>query len=228
MKNTAKIFLLILIITFVVVFISYDLSNYFTLGFLKENKNVLSVYYQHNQFKTLSIYFGLYVLVAALSLPGGATILTLAGGAIFGFITGLITISFASTIGATLSFLVSRFLLRDIIEKKIGNKIKAINDGIEKEGFFYLFSLRLIPIFPFFLINIAMGLTKINTVIFYITSQLGMFLGTALYVNAGVQLAKINTLSDIASPTFLLSFSLLGIFPLIAKKLINSWRTKND
>jgi uncharacterized membrane protein YdjX (TVP38/TMEM64 family) len=146
--------------------------------------------------------------------------MTLVGGGVFGLLIGTLVVSFASTIGATLAFLVSRFLLRDYVQHKFGERLRAINRGIEKEGAFYLFTLRLIPIFPFFVINLVMGLTPLKTWQFFFVSQIGMLAGTIVYVNAGSQLASIDTVSDILSPSLLLSFALLGLFPLIAKKLV--------
>jgi uncharacterized membrane protein YdjX (TVP38/TMEM64 family) len=163
---------------------------------------------------------GIYIAVAALSLPGAA-ILTLAAGALFGNLAGLIMVSFASSIGATLAFLVSRFLLKDYVQKKFGDKLKAINEGVAKEGAFYLFTLRLVPVFPFFVINLAMGLTPIKTLAFYLVSQVGMLPGTFVYVNAGTQIGKLESLKGILSPELIFSFALLGIFPLVAKKIIS-------
>jgi pyruvate/2-oxoglutarate dehydrogenase complex dihydrolipoamide dehydrogenase (E3) component/uncharacterized membrane protein YdjX (TVP38/TMEM64 family) len=160
------------------------------------------------------------VVSTAFSLPGAA-LLTLLGGALFGLVTGLIVVSFASTIGATFAFLGSRFFLRDWVQAKFGDRLKAINDGVAKDGAFYLFSLRLIPVVPFFAINLAMGLTPIKTRTYYWVSQLGMFLGTLVYVNAGTQLAQIESLGDIASPGLLASFAALGLFPWIARGIMN-------
>jgi len=168
---------------------------------------------------------GIYILVTALSLPG-ATVMTLAGGAMFGLWVGFVVISFASTIGATLAFLVARFLLRDYIQAKFGDKLNTINEGIRKDGSFYLFTLRLVPIFPFFVINLAMALTPIRTVVFYIISQIGMLPGTLVYVNAGTQLGRIESAQGILSPGLILSFALLGVFPLIANKLVRFIKAK--
>ncbi|NQT69218.1 MAG: dihydrolipoyl dehydrogenase, partial [Desulfobacteraceae bacterium] len=176
-------------------------------------------YYANNQALKMGGYISMYIAVTALSLPG-ANVMTLSGGALFGIWTGLLLISFASTIGATLAFLVSRFLLRDYVQNKFGDKLKAVNESFRKDGPFYLFTLRLVPIFPFFVINLVMGLTPIRTVMFYIVSQVGMLPGTIVYVNAGTQLAKIESLKGILSFEILLSFVLLGIFPLVAKKLV--------
>lgn len=171
------------------------------------------------------IFFIAYVLVTAFSLPGAA-IMTLLAGALFGLLWGTVIASFASSIGALLSFFTSRFLLRDSLQAKFGEKLKAINDGIDKQGAFYLFTIRLLPIFPFFLVNILMGLTKMKAWTYYWVSQIGMFLGTIVFVNAGTQLAQIKSLGDIMSPTLIGSFVLLGIFPLIAKKIIDTYQAR--
>ena len=152
--------------------------------------------------------------------------LTLAAGAIFGFLTGLILVSFASTIGATLAFLFSRFMFRDSVQNRFGNQLATINRGIEEEGAFYLFTLRLIPAVPFFVVNLLMGLTPIKTMVYALVSQLGMLPGTAVFVNAGSQLAKINSLGDILSPSLIGAFALLGIFPIVAKKALNVYKNK--
>jgi len=177
------------------------------------------MFYANNKWLTLSIYMGIYVLVTALSLPGAA-VMSLAGGALFGIWIGLVVVSFASTIGATLAFLIARFILRDYVQNKFGDKLNTINEGIRKDGSFYLFTLRLVPIFPFFVINLAMALTPIRTGVFYIVSQIGMLPGTLVYVNAGTQLGKIESAQGILSPGLILSFVLLGILPLITRKLV--------
>jgi uncharacterized membrane protein YdjX (TVP38/TMEM64 family) len=159
-------------------------------------------------------------------LPGAA-VLTLAGGALFGLWTGVLAVSFASTIGATLACFVSRFLLRDWVQGKLGSKLSTVNDGIEKEGAFYLFTMRLIPAFPFFMINLLMGLTKMPLRTFYWVSQLGMLPGTMVYINAGKELAKIDSLSGILSPGLIFSFVLLGLFPISVKKLMAWYKSRN-
>lgn len=217
--RTIKIILLATIAILVVCFFAFDLGRFLTLGFLKSQQEAFNLFYQDNQVSTLIFYFCIYVLVTALSLPG-ATVMTLAGGALFGLWTALIVVSFASSIGATLAFLVSRFLLRDWVQEKFGDKLQAINTGVEKEGAFYLFSLRLVPIFPFFVINLVMGLTPLKTVLYYLISQVGMLPGTFVYVNAGTQLGQLEGAGGILSPGLLLSFALLGIFPLVAKKIL--------
>ena len=171
------------------------------------------------------IFFLTYVLVTGLSLPA-ASILTLAGGAVFGVLIGTVLVSFASTIGATLAFLASRFLFRDFIQNRFADKLQIINQGIEKDGAFYLFTLRLVPVFPFFIINLVMGLTPIRTLTFALVSQIGMLAATIVYVNAGTQLAKVNGLGDILSPQLIASFVLLGVFPLITKKSVDLFRSR--
>jgi pyruvate/2-oxoglutarate dehydrogenase complex dihydrolipoamide dehydrogenase (E3) component/uncharacterized membrane protein YdjX (TVP38/TMEM64 family) len=215
-----KILLVIGLVALVVFFFVFDLQRFLTLEYLKNQQEAFAEFYVNNRLLTIVSYFILYVIVTALSLPGAA-VMTLAGGALLGFWTALLTVSFASTIGATLAFLVSRFLLRDWVQGRFGDKLKAINEGIEKEGPFYLFTLRLVPLFPFFVINLVMGLTPMRAITYYWASQIGMLPGTAVYVNAGTQLAQIESASGILSPGIILSFVLLGIFPLIAKRLVD-------
>ncbi len=217
-KTRVAIFVLIAI--FIVCFFYFDLGRYFTLEYFKGQQQALQEYYAAKPALTISIFMGIYIAVTALSLPGAA-IMTLAAGALFGTLTGLIMVSFASSIGATLAFLVARFLLRDYVQNKFGDKLNAINKGVENEGAFYLFTLRLVPVFPFFVINLAMGLTPIKTLAFYLVSQVGMLPGTFVYVNAGTQIGKLESLKGILSPELIFSFALLGIFPLVAKKIIN-------
>ncbi|MGH1460812.1 MAG: dihydrolipoyl dehydrogenase [Neptuniibacter sp.] len=220
-----KIPLLAFIAVAFATFFFFDLGQYFSLDFIKANQASFDQYYVENPVLTIAIYFTVYVLVTALSLPGAA-IMTLAGGALFGLTTGVLVISFASTIGATLAFLFSRFLLRDFILQRFSRQLESINKGIEKEGAFYLFTLRLVPVFPFFVINLGMGLTPIKTWTFFWVSQLGMFAGTIVYVNAGTQLGKLENLSGILSPALLFSFTLLGLFPLLGKKITDILQAK--
>ena len=210
----------LVVVLLIAAFFVFDLGQYLTLDYLKSQRQSFLDFYAQNRFATLAIYFAIYVAVAALSLPGAA-VMTLAGGAVFGLATGLLLISFASTIGATLAFMISRFVLRDTVQNRFREKLKAINAGVEKEGDFYLFTLRLIPLFPFFVINLVMGLTPMKTWRFYLVSQIGMLPGTAVFVNAGSQLGALESLSGILSPGLILSFALLGIFPLLAKKLVS-------
>ncbi len=217
--RSRKILLLLLVALFITAFFWFDLQRYLTLTELKLRQADFESYYTQNRLLTLGLYFVLYIVVTALSLPGAA-VMTLAGGALFGFFPALLVVSFASSIGATLAFLVSRFMLRDWVQRKFKNRLEALNKGIKKEGAFYLFTLRLVPIFPFFVINLVMGLTPMKPWTFYLVSQVGMLAGTAVYVNAGTQLGQLESLSGIISPEILLSFALLGIFPLIARKSV--------
>lgn len=219
-SRTTKIILLSIVAVLLVAFFAFDLGQYLTLDYLKSQQQAFNEYYQQHRFSTLLIYFFIYILVTALSLPGAA-VMTLAGGALFGFWAALLVVSFASSIGATFAFWVSRFLLRDWVQGKFGDKLKAINDGVEKEGAFYLFSLRLVPIFPFFVINLVMGLTPLKTTLFYLVSQVGMLAGTIVYVNAGTQIGQLESAAGILSPGIIFSFVLLGIFPLVAKKALD-------
>lgn len=216
-----KLLLLATAIILIALFFIFDLQHILTLDGLKARMDDFRDWQQRSPVLVAASFFVIYILVTALSLPGAA-ILTLAAGGLFGLTSGLIIVSFASSIGATLAFLVSRYLLRDSIEKKFSSRLKAINEGIEHDGAFYLFTLRLVPIFPFFLINLLMGLTKIKTLTFYLVSQIGMLAGTIVYVNAGTQLAQIDSLKGILSFNLLISFALLGLFPLIAKAIISS------
>jgi len=219
MKPTKILFFLVIVILTSAFFI-FDFHQYLTLDTLKLKQADIESYRISHPYLIVVIYGLIYVVVTGLSLPG-ATILTLAGGAIFGGIWGLVIVSFASTIGATLAFLAARFLFRDVVKQRFSSRIKVINEGIDKEGSFYLFTLRLVPLFPFFMINLAMGLTTIKVRTFYWVSQIGMLAGTAVYINAGTQLAKIESLSGILSPKLLASFVLLGCFPMIAKKIVS-------
>ena len=216
-----KLSLLLLAAIGVGLFFFYDLNQLLTLDGLKGSMAQFDQYKAQSPFLVIGGFFLLYILVTALSLPGAA-ILTLAAGALFGLAQGLLVASFASSIGATLAFLVSRYLLRDTIKKRFPERLAAIDTGVEKEGAFYLFTLRLVPVFPFFLINLLMGLTAIKSWTFYWVSQIWMLAGTFVFVNAGTQLAQIDSLSGILSLDLILSFALLGVFPLIAKSLINA------
>lgn len=214
-----RLILLGVIAALVAAFFVFDLQRLLTLEAIKSSQADFAAWYAARPGLVLGAYFLVYVTVTALSLPGAA-VMTLAGGALFGVSTGTVVVSFASSIGATLAFLASRFLLRDWVQGRFGDKLAAINAGMKKDGAFYLFTLRLVPLFPFFAINLAMGLTPIRTITFYWVSQLGMLAGTLVYVNAGTQLAQIDSLSGILSPALLGSFALLGLFPLLAKKLV--------
>jgi pyruvate/2-oxoglutarate dehydrogenase complex dihydrolipoamide dehydrogenase (E3) component/uncharacterized membrane protein YdjX (TVP38/TMEM64 family) len=210
----------VVIAALIAAFFALGLNRYFTLEFLKAQHAAIDAQVRANPLLSAAIYFAIYVAVTGLSLPG-ATVMTLAGGAIFGLPWGTVIVSFASSIGATLAFLASRFLLRDWVQGKFGDKLKAVNQGIEREGAFYLFALRLVPAFPFFLINLAMGLTPIRTWTFYWVSQIGMLAGTLVYVYAGTTLGEFRI-----SIELLLAFTLLGIFPLIAKKALDAIKAR--
>ena len=218
-----KIALLLSLAIAVGLFFAFDLGQYLNLHTLKAQRQNIESFRAANPGMATLGYFVIYVLVTALSLPG-ATLLTLAGGAVFGLWWGLLIISFASTIGATLAFLIARYLLRDWVSQHFGQRLKTVDDGIAREGAFYLFTLRLVPLFPFFLINLLLGLTAMKARTFYWVSQVGMLAGTVVYVNAGTQLSKIDSLAGIVSPTLLGSFALLGIFPLIARKVVEHIR----
>lgn len=222
LKNKKRIALFVVIILIAVIFKVLGFDQYLTLSYIKATQESFAALYAQNRIAVIAGYMAIYITVTALSLPG-ATVLTLAGGGLFGFWAGIIIISFASAIGATLACFTSRFLLREWVQKKFAEKLSAVNRGIEKEGAFYLFTLRLIPIFPFFVINLVMGVTNMPLMTYYFVSQIGMLPGTAVYVNAGKELAKIQSLSGLLSPTLLASFALLGIFPLALKKIMGMY-----
>ncbi|POF60950.1 TVP38/TMEM64 family protein [Vibrio vulnificus] len=203
--------------------LAVNFSQYLTLDNAKAQQLALNSFIDENFLFASISYFVIYVGLTAFSVPG-ATVVTLLGAALFGFWYSLLLVSFASTIGATIAFLSSRYLLKDWVQARFGDKLSAINQGVEKDGAFYLFSLRLIPVFPFFLINLLMGLTPISIGRYYLTSQIGMLPGTAVYLNAGTQLADINSLSGILSPTVLASFALLGVFPIAVKWIMSKFR----
>ncbi|MEM7465936.1 MAG: FAD-dependent oxidoreductase [Pseudomonadota bacterium] len=214
--------LLIALVALIGAFFFFDLGSYLDLEYLKAQQAALSDYVAANPFKAAAAYFIAYVAIAGLSLPG-ATIITLLGGALFGIGWGTLLVSFGSTVGASCAFLFARYFFRDTVDRRFGEKIATINKGIETEGAFYLFSIRLIPIIPYFLVNLLMGLTTVKLWIFFVVSQLGMLPATIVYVNAGTQLAKIESLSDIVSAPLILSFVALGLLPLFAKKFID-WK----
>lgn len=219
-RKSAIVGLLLLIVA---LFFYFDLTRYLNLAYLKESQNRFQLLYEQHSFVVIGIYMLIYIVVTTLSLPGAA-VMTLAGGGLFGLLTGTIVVSFASTIGATCACLASRFVLRDWVQNRFGEKLKTINAGIDKEGAFYLFSLRLIPVFPFFVINLLMGLTRMPIRTYFWVSQLGMLPATVVYVNAGNELAKIDSLSTILSPGLIGSFVILGLFPLAVKKLMQRYR----
>ena len=217
--RSSKLLLLVGVIAAIAAFFWLDLGRFLTLDTIKSQQAALAAYRDANWPLAAGVFFGAYVLVTALSLPG-ALIMTLAAGAIFGLLWGTLIVSFASSIGATGAFLAARTLLRESLQARYGEKLKAINDGMARDGAFYLFALRLVPLFPFFVINLVMGLTSIKARTFYWVSQLGMLAGTLAYVNAGTQLAGISSVRGLLSPGLIGAFVLLGVFPLIAKKIV--------
>jgi uncharacterized membrane protein YdjX (TVP38/TMEM64 family) len=224
-KTIQRIAIVLGVIAFIAAFKIFGLERYLSLSYLKASREAFATLYSQHQAMVIGAYMLIYIVVTALSLPGAA-VLTLAGGALFAFVAGTVVVSFASTVGATLACLVSRFVLRDWVQKKFGDKLQRINKGIQDEGAFYLFTLRLIPVFPFFVINLVMGLTKMSLWTFYWVSQVGMLPGTMVYINAGKELAEIDSLSGILSPGLLVSFAILGLFPLTVKKLMKWFRAK--
>ena len=218
-----KILLAALVVTLTVLLLWLDPGRYLSLDYIKEQRETFRSLLQERPFLTSAGFFLIYITVTALSFPG-ATLLTLLAGALFGLGWGSVVVSLASTIGATLAFLTARFLVRDWVQARFGEKLSAVNQGIRKEGAFYLLALRLVPAFPFFMINLLMGLTPIRIRTYFLASQLGMLPGTLVYVNAGTRLGEVRSLSGILSFELILSFALLGIFPLIAKKLLSYLR----
>ncbi len=224
--NAKKLVLMLLIASAAVAFVLLDASRFFSLSYLQQSHAALVDAYTRQPLPVVATYFALYLAVAALSLPG-AVVLTLAGGAVFGFGRGLVIVSFASSLGATVSFLVARYVLRSSIEARFGKRLAEINRGITRDGAFYLFTLRLVPLVPFFVINLLMGLTRMKPLTFYGVSQLGMLAGTAVYVNAGTQLAQLGSLKDVLSPGLLGALVMLGVFPLLARGVITLIQRRN-
>ena len=217
--------LLLVFVAIVIAFVTLDVQQYATLDYLKTQQASMLGYYQQHALLVLVVFALAYVLVTAFSLPV-ATAMTLFGGALFGFSTGFVVISFASSVGATLAFLMARFLLKDSLQKKYGQHLTKVNEGFAREGAFYLFALRLVPAVPFFVVNALMGLLPIKTRTFYWVSQLGMLPATAVYVYAGTELGKISSLSHIVSPSLLAALALLGLLPIAAKKALGFLRSQ--
>jgi uncharacterized membrane protein YdjX (TVP38/TMEM64 family) len=218
---TKKALLLLLVATSIAAFFLLDLGRFLSLAAVKRHQADLALLYAHRPLAVAGAFFAAYVAVTALSLPGAA-VMTLAAGALFGLAVGAAVVSFASAIGATLAFLSSRHLLRDPVQRRFGTHLADIGAGIERDGPLYLFSLRLVPLVPFFVVNLAMGLTPMRAGTFYLVSQVGMLAGTLVYVNAGTQLARIDSLRGILSPWALGSFALLGVLPLAARKVVGA------
>lgn len=206
-------------------FIYWDIGRYLTLEYLKTSQQQFQELYASHQIAVIAAFMAIYIVVTGLSLPGAA-VLTLASGGLFGLTVGTVVASIASTVGATLACLVARTLLRDWVQNRFGEKLATINEGVASEGGFYLFTVRLIPVFPFFIINLVMGLTAMRLSTFFWVSQLGMLPGTLVYVNAGKELAKIDSLSGILSPTLIASFVILGLFPITVKKIMQYVRPR--
>lgn len=223
--NSRKLFIAVLLLAGIGAFFALDLGRYLSLAFIKDSQSSFQAAFEQKPVWVTLAFFAVYIAVTGLSLPG-AVIMTLAAGAGFGLVLGTLVVSFASTLGATLAMLAARYLLRDSIQARFGKRLDEINKGIEKEGAFYLFSLRLIPVVPFFALNLLMGLTHIRTWTYFWVSQLGMLAGTVVYVNAGTQIAKIDSLQSIASPALIGSFVLLGLLPLVVNKLLQFFRRR--
>jgi pyruvate/2-oxoglutarate dehydrogenase complex dihydrolipoamide dehydrogenase (E3) component/uncharacterized membrane protein YdjX (TVP38/TMEM64 family) len=223
--NSRKLAIAVLLLAAIAAFFVLDLGRYLSLTFLKDSQASFQALFTDKPVQVVLGFFAIYVLVTALSLPG-AVIMTLAAGAGFGLVVGTLVVSLASTLGATLAMLAARYLLRDSIQARFGKRLDGINKGMEKEGAFYLFTLRLIPAVPFFALNLLMGLTRIRTWTYFWVSQLGMFAGTVVYVNAGTQIARIDSLKSIASPALIGSFVLLGVLPLIVNKVLQFFKRR--
>jgi uncharacterized membrane protein YdjX (TVP38/TMEM64 family) len=220
-----KMPILVIIVLGVVAFRYFDLGQYLTLDYIKASQENFQSLYQAHRALVIAAYMGIYIMVTALSLPGAA-VLTLAGGGLFGLGVGTLVVSFASTIGATLACLVSRFLLREWVQNKFGDRLKTINEGIEREGAFICSRSAWCPSFHFLSSICSWGLTRMRLVTFFWVSQIGMLAGTLVYVNAGKELAKIDSLSGILSPGLLISFAVLGLFPISVKKLLAIYKRK--
>lgn len=219
------VFLGVLVAVVVAAWYVFDLGQYLNLYYIQSRAPHWQAQLEQHPLLFAGIFFGVYVLVTGLSIPGAA-VMTLLAGALFGVVWGTVLVSFASTIGATLAFLIARYVARDFVQQRFSEQLKTLNNGVKNEGGFYLFTLRLVPAFPFFLINIAMGLTPIGIWQFYWISQVGMLAGTIVYVNAGTQLAQLESMQGILSPTLIGSFVALGLLPLVAKKTVAWLRTK--
>ena len=224
LKRT-QVLVLLAIALAIAAFIAFDLQRFITLDAIKSRQAVVTAYRDAHPLLAAAAYAALYVAVTGLSLPGAA-VLTVAGGAVFGLLWGTLLVSFASSLGATLAFLAARFLFRDAVAARFGDRLRTVDAGIAKEGAFYLFTLRLVPVVPFFLVNLALGLTALPARTFYWVSQIGMLPATLVFVNAGTELGQITSLRGVLSPTLVVSFVLLGVFPLLAKKIVGGIRAR--
>jgi uncharacterized membrane protein YdjX (TVP38/TMEM64 family) len=220
-----KVSLLLVISSLIWMFFYLDLNRYFSLSNLKDGLYDLDAFCGQHQMLSMVIYFAIFLFISTLSLPAsGITIL--AGGALFGHLCGTVLASFASAIGGTLAFLLSRYMFRDWVQNRFPDKLAIINRGIEKEGGFYLFTIRLVAVFPFFVVNPVMGLTNIRVAVFYLVSQIGMLPVIFIFINAGTQLAAIESPRDVLSLNIILSFAILGIFPIVAKRFTEYLRAR--
>ena len=220
-----QIILLVVAVVAIALFFFFDLHQVVTLENAQAQRESVLAFYGENPIIMIVGFAMIYIAVTGLSLPGAA-ILTLVAGAIFDLLVGVVLVSFASTIGASLAFLLARYLFHDFVQGRFSKYLRPINDGVEKDGAFYLFALRLVPLFPFVVINVAMALTPIRLWTFFFVSQIGMLAGTVVYVNAGSQLGQLDSLTGILSPILIGSFVLLGLFPLLAKKGLDLYRAK--
>lgn len=220
-----RIVVVALLVAALAAYFYFDLGQFLTLAYMQQQLDGIRRFTAENFLLAASAYFLIYVVVTALSIPGAA-VMTLLGGAVFGLLWGVLLVSFASSIGATLAFLVARLLLRDWVQQKFGRYLKTVNEGIRRDGSFYLFTLRMVPLFPFFMINLVMGLTPMKVVTFYLVSQVGMLLGTAVYVNAGAELGQLESLAGLLSPTLILSFTLVALMPWLARGIVSAIRRR--
>ena len=212
-----KLVIIVLLVAVIAAVFIYDVGDYLTLDYLKQQREIFQGWYAESPFLVISAYFMIYFLSAVFSIPGAA-VLTMGSGALFGLFVGTAVASFASSLGALLAFWIVRFLAREAVQNRFSKQLASVNAGVEEDGAFYLFGIRLAPVFPFFLINILMALTPIRPWTFYWVSQLGMLAGTTVYVNAGTRLGEIESLSGILDPQLIGAFVLLALFPLIARK----------
>ena len=224
MKKINLLIIVAVLIAFIAIFFPY-ISEFLSLEYIKEQQQVFENYYKENPFFVISSFFIIYILLVSFSIPQAA-ILTILSGALFGFVLGTIIASFASSIGALFVFLIARFVLGDKLQKKYPHRFKKINEGIEKEGSFYLFSLRLVPVFPFFLINLLMGITKIKAYKYYAITQIGALPGTMVYVYLGTTLADLDSLQGQIPIGLIIAFTLIGVAPLVFKKALDRYRNQ--
>ena len=220
-----KLLLVVILASGITAFFCFDLNRFVTLEYLRQTRQEYVSWYAAHPLPVITVYILIYIVMAAVSLPGAA-VMTLAAGALFGFVAGTVAVSIASTVGATLACAAARYLLRDWVRARIGSRMGPVNRGVRREGAVYLFTLRLIPLFPFWLINLAMGLTSMRLWTFFWVSQLGMLGGTMVYVNAGRELARIESATAIMSPRLLAAFVLLGVFPLCMRRVVKGWRLR--